>query len=480
MTNQGLHIRLAWALCVCIFSSASLAVYLPPTHLSTAPPRHDSNQPSNNHSLLVSKRAEISGMDLRILTLGDSITWGALSSTNIGWRGPLQKLLLAGGGTAGSTVDFIGALHSGNMADSDTEGHSGSFLGEIVNWVSPAIKAHPNIVTIHAGTNDMDKDRDVSTAVDRLEAIVRAVNTGSPTATILLAMIIFANDPVMQARNNVYNDEITNLAQALKTEGMKIMAQKWNDAILEAERLGYLTAPITPTQTTGTGLGVAGARPGSSGGHEDCTGNNWREVGTIADKIRLYKAAGTVAAGVAGATTETVQFADVDGDGKDDYLVVLKNGSVTAYINNGNIPEGSGTNWKAIGQLAAGTGPGSHVRFFDVDGDGFADYLMLNDDGSVDWYRNTRNVNKNAGSRNFDEKRLFCASFGEPWNKVVIQDLNGDGKADYMILYGDGSRLSASSLYQQLGLDAILAFLSSTFYIQSSYSVFIFRSHSSS
>ncbi|KAF1985598.1 carbohydrate esterase family 3 protein, partial [Aulographum hederae CBS 113979] len=208
--------------------------------------------------------------DLRIMALGDSITWGALSTTGNGWRGPLQKLLLQNGGTAGTTVDFIGSLTHGNMADSDTEGHSGAFLADILPHVHPAIEARPNIVTIHAGTNDMDKNRDVWTAIKRLEAIVRAVATGAPDATIFLARIIPANDKAMQPRSDVYNNQITTLSKTLSREGLKIflvdmsdlltwhdlsdrkhpndrgyakMAQKWNGAIVEASRQGLLTAP---------------------------------------------------------------------------------------------------------------------------------------------------------------------------------------------------------------------------------------------
>jgi hypothetical protein len=48
-----------------------------------------------------------------------------------------------------------------------------------------------------------------------------------------------------------------------------------------------------------------------------------------------------------------------------------KTGQLTAYLNEGpalETPEG--WKWKPIGSIATGLGPGKHVRFADIDGDG--------------------------------------------------------------------------------------------------------------
>jgi len=127
----------------------------------------------------------------------------------------LQQLLLGSDGIAGTSVNFIGSGGHGTMTDSDNEGHSGAFLAEIVTYVQPVIKARPNVVTFHVGTNDMDKNREISTAIDRLEAVIRAVASGSPTAAVLVARILFANDSAMQARTDSYNDHITSLVSQL-------------------------------------------------------------------------------------------------------------------------------------------------------------------------------------------------------------------------------------------------------------------------
>jgi len=155
------------------------------------------------------------------MTIGDSITWGSLSSTGNGWRGYNDQITslvsqLEGEGLLVILVDMSNLLTSAGLAD----------------------KKHPN------------------------------------------------------------------------DQGYSKMAQRWNDGILKAQELGFLSAPTDPSQTTGTGLGLEGARPSGSGG---CGESNWRRVGDIADKVRTYRGVGTVAQDVSNATATNVLFADVNG-----------------------------------------------------------------------------------------------------------------------------------------------------------------------
>ncbi|MBD0707548.1 FG-GAP repeat domain-containing protein [Streptomyces sp. CBMA370] len=64
----------------------------------------------------------------------------------------------------------------------------------------------------------------------------------------------------------------------------------------------------------------------------------------------------------------------MDGDGKADYVVVGDHVEVTAYLNRG----GDGNGGFVESEFAsgpAGNGSGHRVRFADIDGDGRADYL---------------------------------------------------------------------------------------------------------
>lgn len=99
---------------------------------------------------------------------------------------------------------------------------------------------------------------------------------------------------------------------------------------------------------------------------------DWLEIGIIAPGVGAGSG---------------VHFADINGDGKDDYLWVGDDGSVSAYLNTGAFPS-----WNPIGVIAPGVGaPGSAV--------GFADYLVINSDGTVSAWLNLGSPNSQPGMR---------------------------------------------------------------------------------
>ncbi|MFJ6252828.1 MULTISPECIES: FG-GAP repeat domain-containing protein [unclassified Streptomyces] len=101
---------------------------------------------------------------------------------------------------------------------------------------------------------------------------------------------------------------------------------------------------------------------------------------------------GRIALGT-GYPPERVKFADLNGDGKDDYLVVKNDGALDAWINEGGDltgPEGITPRWRGVGQIARGTGASPHQIYFgDLDGDGDDDYVSESSStGRVSAWRN--------------------------------------------------------------------------------------------
>lgn len=135
-----------------------------------------------------------------------------------------------------------------------------------------------------------------------------------------------------------------------------------------------------------------------------------------------------------GTTTDRsrVRLADFDGDGKADYLVINANGSVNAWLNRGGDKVAP---WKALGQVATGvTTDQSKVRFADWDGDGRTDYLVFNDTGAVDVYLNR------GGDQVAPWQGIGRVTTGATTdrNRVRFADSDGDGKADYYVVKPDG------------------------------------------
>ncbi|EEU47590.1 uncharacterized protein NECHADRAFT_35306, partial [Fusarium vanettenii 77-13-4] len=206
--------------------------------------------------------------NLRIMPLGDSITKGSGSNGIVGYRGPLRRKLLSQGKDDGITVDMIGSLTDGNMPDNNHEGHSGRYLDEINTYWKLSIKARPNLVLIHAGINNMDKNRDLDIALDIYRNMIDGIFTEAPEVTILVAPVIWANKPAMQVNSDNFNPQLEALIKLRQQQGKRILpvpidigpgdlwdekhpndkgyekiANAWLNAILEADSRGYLEKP---------------------------------------------------------------------------------------------------------------------------------------------------------------------------------------------------------------------------------------------
>ena len=60
--------------------------------------------------------------------------------------------MLSGDGNTGNTVNLIGSLQSGTMADNNNEGHDGAPIDQIASFATAVLLQQPNVVLLHAGT----------------------------------------------------------------------------------------------------------------------------------------------------------------------------------------------------------------------------------------------------------------------------------------------------------------------------------------
>jgi lysophospholipase L1-like esterase len=205
--------------------------------------------------------------NLRILPLGNSITYGYLSSDGNGYRKVLLDTITANG----STVQYVGSVQAGNMTDNHNEGHPGATISQIATFANLSLPERPNIILLMAGTNDMAQSLNLSDAPRRLGDLIDQCHAACPDAVILVAQLTPATDNVTSSNIAAYNPTIPGLVSARVMNGVKAltvnmssflttsdlidglhpndigygkMATGWFQGLKEAQAKGWITPPM--------------------------------------------------------------------------------------------------------------------------------------------------------------------------------------------------------------------------------------------
>ncbi|EUC34776.1 carbohydrate esterase family 3 protein [Bipolaris zeicola 26-R-13] len=210
---------------------------------------------------------------LRILPLGDSITWGwhpdSQDHGTDGYRAQLLRNLILGWY---QSVDFVGTQHSGFMFDNDNEGHVNSTIGEIMGAMMAALQMQPNIVLVHVGTTDLDRSDSAlwKDAPQQLGKLLDAILEACPDAVVLVAKIIQALNQRTGDNIRAFNEAVPEVVEEKAKKGFKIrvvdqsvvsvyeladglhpshagyahMGMVWFDAIKDVSGDGLITPPV--------------------------------------------------------------------------------------------------------------------------------------------------------------------------------------------------------------------------------------------
>ncbi|MFE9661088.1 GDSL-type esterase/lipase family protein, partial [Streptomyces sp. NPDC005955] len=275
---------------------------------------------------------------LAVMPLGDSITQGVGSSAGNGYRAELRNLL----NRHATTVDFVGSLRHGTHADAEHEGHSGFRIDQIAAGIGPwLLAARPNVVTLHLGSNDINRDYHVAGAPARLAELIDQIVTAAPDVTVLVAPIVPNSRAGAQPRVDAFNRALPQLVHERQTKGHKV-------------RLVDFGALNNADLADGLHPNDSGYQKMAEAFYAGLTGAAQENL--ITENVPVHPVPPT--SGLHGDYD-----VDLDGDGKADYLVVGPNGSVDAHQN----VDGKGA-WTKLGQVATGSTQWSdwQVRFADL------------------------------------------------------------------------------------------------------------------
>lgn len=231
--------------------------------------------------------------------IADSITDGYQSTDGNGYRNYLLQDL------AGNTVVEIGVNRAGNMSDNYNEGYNGAVITEIAAHFandSALLSAQPNIVLLHAGTNDLNMNIDVATAPSRLGSLIDQVHAKYPSAAILVAQIIPSGSSGTESLIVAFNQAIPCVvAQRASTgqhvltvdmfsalsfpadytdvlhpndQGYKKIADVWFEALQYVNQIGWLSGNGSSNATsTATDTATATTASAATSGTAICTSN---------------------------------------------------------------------------------------------------------------------------------------------------------------------------------------------------------------
>jgi lysophospholipase L1-like esterase len=113
------------------------------------------------------------------------------------------------------------------MPDNNNEGFDRGKINAITSFVSASIRQRPNVVLVHAGTNDLnaplEEGQDIADAPSRLGTLIDTVLATCPDALVLVAQIIPSQNETTEASIVTFNAAIPGVVAARFAKGSKVM-----------------------------------------------------------------------------------------------------------------------------------------------------------------------------------------------------------------------------------------------------------------
>lgn len=112
------------------------------------------------------------------------------------------------------------------MTNNNNEGHPGYTISQIDNVMDPGLSFRPNVVLLHAGTNDLNRPETAAQswadAPKRLGTLVDDVLKICPDAVVIVAKIIQAAPNQTEANIKAFNQAVPAVVNARVKQGYKV------------------------------------------------------------------------------------------------------------------------------------------------------------------------------------------------------------------------------------------------------------------
>ena len=337
------------------------------------------------------------------------------------------------------------------MDQNANEGRPGEQLNQTIKFSSASLHQRPNVILLNAANNDVVYGVDLPNAPKRLYKLVEEIFRICPDSVLILSTLGPSSNGYYQERMDKFNDALPYIAGAFLKDGRHMLIANMTGLDVNEDFFDDL-------------------HPNDSGYHkiakkfhtaiDVANANGWiKEPVAISRKKLLLETACTTLPtwlplpilfpGFDSPPPDArYQWGDIDGDSRDDFLVLAPDGTMQAYLNIPNaVPDpGKIIEWTPgpmISTPARSSSDAPILLVADLTGSSFASLIYSYPNGSICAAANA-GLDSGTGDVVFhdpvliaDTSRFSTSSIDH--TGIRFADIDGDGRADLLHLSATGS-----------------------------------------